>query len=55
MALCSPSALPTGPAAAALAGNMMVASSVNARNGLINTEQGYELPVTYALVATTLR
>ena len=45
--------LATGPVAAALAGNMIVASSVQTRNGLVNTDEGYELPVTYALVGTT--
>jgi putative oxidoreductase len=45
--------LATGPVAAALAGNMIVASSVHARNGLFNTDEGYEVPVTYALVGTT--
>ena len=46
--------LATGPAGAALTGNMIVASSVHAPNGFFNTEEGYELPVTYALVGTIL-
>ena len=46
--------LATGPAGAALTGNMIVASSVHVRDGFFNTEEGYELPVTYALVGTIL-
>jgi putative oxidoreductase len=45
--------LATGPVAAALAGKMIVSSSVRARNGLLNLDDGYELPVTYALIGTT--
>jgi putative oxidoreductase len=45
--------LATGPVAAALAGNMIVASSVHARNGLFGPDEGYEVPVTYALLGTT--
>jgi putative oxidoreductase len=45
--------LATGPVAAALAGNMIVASSVHARNALFSPDEGYEVPVTYALVGTT--
>jgi putative oxidoreductase len=45
--------LATGPVAAALAGNMIVASSVQARNGVFSSDEGYEVPVTYALVGTT--
>jgi putative oxidoreductase len=44
--------LATGPVGAALTGNMIVASSVHAPNGFFNTNGGYELPVTYALVGT---
>jgi putative oxidoreductase len=44
----------TGPAGAALTGNMMIASSVYAPNGFVNTSDGYELPATYALVGTAL-
>jgi putative oxidoreductase len=43
----------TGPVGAALTGNMIVASSVHAPNGFFNTNGGYELPVTYALVGST--
>ena len=32
--------LATGPVAAALAGNMIVSSSVDARNGFFNTDEG---------------
>jgi putative oxidoreductase len=46
--------LATGPVAAALAGNMIVSSAVRVRNGLHNAEDGYELPLTYALVGTTI-
>ena len=45
--------LATGPVGAALTGNMIVASSVHAPNGFFNTDGGYELPVTYALVGST--
>jgi putative oxidoreductase len=45
--------LATGPVAAALAGDMIVSSSLRARNGLFDTDDGYELPVTYALIGTT--
>ena len=45
--------LATGPVGAALTGNMIVASSVHAPNGFFNTNGGYELPVTYALVGST--
>jgi putative oxidoreductase len=45
--------LATGPVGAALTGNMITASSVHAPNGFFNTNGGYELPVTYALVGTT--
>jgi putative oxidoreductase len=46
--------LATGTAGAALTGNMIVASSVQTSNGFLNTSEGYELPVTYALVGTLL-
>jgi putative oxidoreductase len=46
--------LATGPVGAGLTGNMIVASSIHAPNGFFNTSGGYELPVTYALVGTTL-
>ncbi len=45
--------LATGPVGAALTGNMITASSVHAPNGFFNTNGGYELPVTYALVGST--
>jgi putative oxidoreductase len=45
--------LATGPVGAALTGNMIVASSAHAPNGFFNTDGGYELPVTYALVGST--
>lgn len=45
--------LATGPAGAALAGNMTVASSVHAP-AIFNTDGGLELPATYALVGATL-
>ena len=47
--------LATGPVGAALTGNMIVASSVHAPNGFFNTNGGYELPVTYALVGEHVR
>jgi putative oxidoreductase len=46
--------LATGPAGAAVTGNMAVASSTHVPNGLFNTNGGYELPATYGLVGTTL-
>ena len=45
--------LATGPVGAALTGNMITASCVHAPNGFFNTNGGYELPVTYALVGST--
>jgi putative oxidoreductase len=42
--------LATGPAGAALAGNMAVASSTHAPNGFFVTKGGLELPATYGLV-----
>ena len=45
--------LATGPAGAALTGNMIVASSVHAPK-IFNTDGGLELPATFALVGTTL-
>jgi putative oxidoreductase len=46
--------LATGPAGAAVTGNMIVAGSTHAPNGFFNTNGGYELPATYALVGSTL-
>jgi putative oxidoreductase len=46
--------LGTGPAAAAVTGNMVVAASTHAPNGFFNTNGGYELPATYGLVGTSL-
>ena len=46
--------LATGPAGAAVTGNMAVAASTHVPNGFFNTNGGYELPVTYGLVGTTL-
>ena len=45
--------LATGPVGAALTGDMIVASSVHAPNGFFNTNGGFELPITYALVGST--
>lgn len=45
--------LATGPAGAALAANMAVASSTHAPNGLWASGGGYELPATYGLVGTS--
>jgi putative oxidoreductase len=45
--------LATGPAGAAVTGNMIVASSTHTPNGFFNTNGGYELPATYGLVAST--
>jgi putative oxidoreductase len=46
--------LATGPAGAAVTGNMIVAGSTHAPNGFFNTNGGYELPATYSLVGTSL-
>jgi putative oxidoreductase len=46
--------LATGPAGAAVTGNMVVAASTHAPNGFFNTSGGYELPATYGLIGTTL-
>jgi len=46
--------LATGPAGAAVTGNMAVAASTHVPNGFFNTNGGYELPATYGLVGTTL-
>jgi putative oxidoreductase len=46
--------LGTGPAGAAVTGNMIVAGSTHAPNGFFNTNGGYELPATYGLVGSTL-
>ncbi|HZA32473.1 MAG TPA: DoxX family protein [Propionibacteriaceae bacterium] len=45
--------LATGPASAAVTGNMIVAGSTHVPNGFFNTNGGYELPATYGLVAST--
>jgi putative oxidoreductase len=44
--------LATGPAGAALAGNMAVASSTHVPNGFFVTKGGLELPATYGLVGS---
>jgi len=44
----------TGPAGAAVTGNMTVAASTHAPNGFFNTGGGLELPATYGLVAAAL-
>ena len=46
--------LATGPAGAAVAGNMVVASSTHAENGFFNMGGGYELPATYGLVGAAV-
>jgi len=46
--------LATGPAGAAVTGNMIVASSTHVPNGLFNTNGGYEMPATYGLVGSSL-
>jgi putative oxidoreductase len=46
--------LGTGPAGAAVTGNMIVASSTHAPNGFFNAGGGYELPATFGLVGTVL-
>src|SRR3954465_4846570 len=46
--------LATGPAGAAVAGNMVVAGSTRAPNGFFNTSGGYELPAIFGLVGTSL-
>ncbi len=46
--------LAAGPAGAALAGNMIVASSTHAENGFFNTGGGYELPATFGLVGAAV-
>jgi putative oxidoreductase len=46
--------LATGPAGAAVTGNMIVAGSTHAPNGFFNTNGGYELPATYGVVGTSL-
>lgn len=43
-----------GPAGAALAGNMIVASSTHAENGFFNMGGGYELPATFGLVGAAV-
>ncbi|GAA1433749.1 hypothetical protein GCM10009616_26430 [Microlunatus lacustris] len=44
--------LASGPAGAAVAGNMVVASSTH--TGFFNTEGGYELPATFGLVGAAV-
>jgi putative oxidoreductase len=46
--------LATGPAGAAVTGNMIVASSTHVPNGFFNTNGGYELPATFGLVGSSL-
>jgi putative oxidoreductase len=46
--------LATGPAGAAVTGNMIVAASTHAPNGFFNTAGGLELPATYGLVGAVL-
>lgn len=46
--------LATGPAGAAVAGNMIVAGSTHLPNGFFNASGGYELPATFGLVGTAL-
>src|SRR3954454_1123909 len=46
--------LASGPAGAAVAGNMVVAGSTHAPNGFFNTSVGYELPAISGLVGTSL-
>jgi putative oxidoreductase len=46
--------LASGPAGAAVAGNMIVASSTHAGNGFFNMGGGYELPATFALVGAAI-
>jgi putative oxidoreductase len=46
--------LAAGPAGAAVAGNMIVASSTHAQNGFFNMGGGYELPATFALVGAAV-
>lgn len=46
--------LATGPAGAAVAGNMIVAGSTHVPNGFFNTSGGYELPATFGLVGIAL-
>lgn len=43
--------LATGPAGAAVTGNMMVASSTHVPHGFFNSDGGYELPATFGLSA----
>jgi putative oxidoreductase len=46
--------LATGPAGAAVAGNMIVAGSTHSPNGFFNASGGYELPATFGLIGTAL-
>jgi len=46
--------LATGPAGAAIAGNMVVAGSTHAPNGFFNTSGGYELPAIFGVAGISL-
>jgi len=46
--------LASGPAGAAVAGNMLVASSTHAENGFFAMGGGYELPATYGLIGAAV-
>ena len=46
--------LAAGPAGAAVAGNMIVASSTHVPNGFFNMGGGYELPATFGLVGAAV-
>jgi putative oxidoreductase len=46
--------LATGPVGALLTGNMAIASWMHAPNDYFDTDRGYELPLTYALIGTIL-
>jgi putative oxidoreductase len=46
--------LAAGPAGAAVAGNMIVASSTHVENGFFAMGGGYELPAIFALVGTAI-
>lgn len=46
--------LASGPAGAAVAGTMAVASTTSAENGFFNTGGGYELPAAYGLVGAAV-
>ena len=46
--------LGTGPAGAAITGNMIAASSLHVSNGFFGQDGGFEMPAAYAMVGTTL-